>query len=602
MGGEVVQTSPRLIRAAGTLILLAASASACDIVQGFQNAGDALFPPVKTYLDAPGYQLIAGGYKDLNFVAGDELYLLARSSAAEDRALYSMRYADPTPCTIPEVSTYFPAEDPDGGTTWINYFHDLVSRGELSFADLNCKPSSLVLSDAQLPFAVRSWVTPSGAIEADSARNLILRQGDDIVAVDPAEPSTEVLVKSAGQVMQAVGGASVNYVVSENVIVALDSSWRFLRTFGTNVSQPAVSSGRLYYQDNYVEDGVEKTRIVRVTSSFSGDTTVFDPVTIAEDGCQFSFPAPSQRWLAFYSPCADRRLVIWPEDSGPAVELDLPTEPWLMLLVPDPKPAMPGPVTPSLDRLFAFYLRPDDVDYHAGVGTLMLRARGEPEITIGARAAMERTSVSNDSEYGYALVDSDVDGERGRYIRWFTADGSNTEVAPDALREAAQPDWARLIIEWDGTSGTLAKAVEGDLIRVLERVPRRRYAYDDGQYTALFGDYDGSVGTLSIGKEVCPPDPPNCAARYFAPNPVAYGVRHPRHRLFNEIGAWLPAIGYLTAFDQEHATGRFEYRNLELGFTSIVSEGVSDFLIAGNGILYAVPFGAGAGIWLARAK
>jgi hypothetical protein len=140
------------------------------------------------------------------------------------------------------------------------------------------------------------------------------------------------------------------------------------------------------------------------------------------------------------------------------------------------------------------------------------------------------------------------------------------------------------------------------LIRVLERVPRRRYAYDDGQYTALFSDFDGSLGTLSIGEEVCPPDPPNCAARYFAPNPVAYGVRHPRHRLFNEIGAWLPAIGYLTAFDEAQATGRFEYRNLELGFTSIVSEGVSDFLIAGNGILYAVPFGAGAGIWLARAK
>jgi hypothetical protein len=29
---------------------------------------------------------------------------------------------------------------------------------------------------------------------------------------------------------------------------------------------------------------------------------------------------------------------------------------------------------------------------------------------------------------------------------------------------------------------------------------------------------------------------------------------------------------------------------------------VADFMYAGNGLLYSVPYGEGAGIWLARAK
>jgi hypothetical protein len=194
-----------------------------------------------------------------------------------------------------------------------------------------------------------------------------------------------------------------------------------------------------------------------------------------------------------------------------------------------------------------------------------------------------------------------VYGSIGRYVRYFL-DGSSEEISGNTLRQAAQPDWAKLIVDWDGTSGTLAKAVEGQLLRVLERIPDRRYTYQDSQYVALFNDFDGANGTLSIGRHVCPPDPPDCQAGYYAPEPVAYNVRHFRHRLFNEVGDWLPAIGYLTAYDKEKETGRFEYRNLELGFTSIVSEGVSDFLMAGNGILYAVPFGDAAGIWLARAK
>ena len=171
------------------------------------------------------------------------------------------------------------------------------------------------------------------------------------------------------------------------------------------------------------------------------------------------------------------------------------------------------------------------------------------------------------------------------------------------LREVPRRlSFADLTMDYDGTAGTLAQVVNGEIAPVLERAPRRRFAYQDVEgRQALFNEYDGENGTLSIGKLTCTPNT-DCARQYYEPVAIARGVHHPSHAFLDETEAFLPGIGFLDHYDTEHETGRFQYSNLELGFTSIVSEGVSDFTYAGNGILYAVPFGEGAGIWLARAK
>jgi hypothetical protein len=64
----------------------------------------------------------------------------------------------------------------------------------------------------------------------------------------------------------------------------------------------------------------------------------------------------------------------------------------------------------------------------------------------------------------------------------------------------------------------------------------------------------------------------------------------------------LPGIAYVADYDVETDTGRLEYNNLELGFRGVISEGVADFIPAGNGILYTVPFGSARGVWIARAQ
>ena len=89
--------TPRVVNAAIGL-LVAALVAGCDIVQGFQSASDAVFPNEKNYLDAPGYRIASGGFRGLEFAAGTDLYLLARSADPNDDSLYAMLYGDPKPC------------------------------------------------------------------------------------------------------------------------------------------------------------------------------------------------------------------------------------------------------------------------------------------------------------------------------------------------------------------------------------------------------------------------------------------------------------------------------------------------------------------------
>jgi len=591
MGCGGMRTTRRVSRASRYAPWLGACLVACDIVQGFQHAGDALFPPVKTYLDVPGYRLVDGGYRNLDFVSGRELYLLARSARDDDDTLFSMRYADPKPCALPSVGRYWADSNNELTSTWIGYFHEDTGHGTLRFADTRCRASELVIEDADFPFGFRTWQSPSGDLEPESSRNVLLRAGGNLLVVDPGQASVETLLEGAGSALQNVGGARVNVFASNGRLAVFDAHYRFVDWVGDNVVSFGAMGGRVYFED---AGGIQ-----RINLAAAGDDSVsVSTMVVDSDACALAFPS-SERKLAYFSPCAERRLMLWTESTGMAAETDLDTDPRLLMLLTDPKPK-PSPIGP-LDATFAFYLR--DVDYDVGVGTLLMRARGAEEVVIGTNVAMERTSIDDGGEYGYALVDvtrDPVRGVVGRYVRW-ELDGSTSELAMNTLRDASAASWATLLIDWTGSYGTLAQVHDGVIRPIMERAPLRRHAYDDGEYVALYNDFDGENGTLSIGSEVCP-DPPGCSGSYYVPVPIARNVRQGKHRLLNESDDFLPGIGYLTDYDEETDTGRFEYRNLELEFTSIVNEGVSEFLVAGNGILYAVPFGERPGIWLTRAK
>jgi len=570
-------------------LLAAFGALACDVVEGFKHAGDALFPSEKTYLDAPGYRLVTGGYRQLVLLTSTELYVLARGASESDDSLYSIRYAVPGPCSIPSVGRYWAGGSEDIGQAWIAYFHDGGNRGTLSFSDTSCHISPLTLPDAELPYARVTPRDANGEPETDRLL-LLIRSAGRLLLVDPgSSDDPTVLVDSADGLITGVGKTNVNMVLSNGSLVVFDEDWHYLTTFADNVVSVAQLGESVYFED---ANGIQ-----RATPTPSGDGIVIDTEVLAADGCDLAFPSAAHRWIGFFSPCEAQTLALYEESTQRLTRPDLAVDdPRFLELLPDPNG--PTPPVPELDDVWALFLR--GIDYDSAIGTLVVRPPSGAELTVGDSAALERVSLDKSGAFGLALTN--VGGETGDYVRW-AADGTVTPLASNVLRDGTGESWADVMIDWDGTSGTLAQVNGGVLYPLLTQVPRHDFAYQDvHQRQALFYGYDGENGTLAIGQATCSPGTEHCERQYYAPQPVAEGVHHPDHAFLDATADFLPGIGFLDQYDDEHGTGRFQYRNLELGFTSIVSEGVSDFVFAGNGMLYAVPYGEGAGIWLARAK
>jgi hypothetical protein len=580
MGSRV---APRFTQCAA-LVGLALHVSACDIVQGFKNAGDALFPPVKTYLDAPGYRLVEGSYRDLVLLTSSELFVLARGTKVNDDSLYSIRYAVPTPCTIPQVGHYWAGGNIDLGVAYVAYFHDGSNHGTLSFSDTHCRVSTLTLEDAELP--LDTYITPPDAM-GESRFRLILRSAGQLLMVDPGLGSYEVISEKADAVLVGSGKGGTSFVLGEGKMHAYDRDWKYFDSFADGVLALAPIDGSLFFEDI---NGIQRATPVNRDGKAS-----IEVEELAPDGCQLGFPAWAQHWLGFFEPCDEKKLAILDQDTHETAYPDYTVDDPRALLM-SVRPGTIDPPTPSAG-VWAFFLR--DINYFDGVGTLVARGPDGTELVLGSNAALERTRLDPKEDYGFAMVD--VTGETGRFVRW-DFEGNVIELAEHVLRESPGVNFADLTIDYDGTAGTLAQLYQGEVFPVLDRVPRRRFAYTDVQKRqALYNDFDGKNGTLSIGESACTPGT-DCGRQYFKPTVVARNVHYPQHAFLDETEAFLPGIGFLDNYDEEHQTGRFQYSNLELGFTSIVSEGVADFTYAGNGILYTVPYGEGAGIWLARAK
>jgi hypothetical protein len=181
------------------------------------------------------------------------------------------------------------------------------------------------------------------------------------------------------------------------------------------------------------------------------------------------------------------------------------------------------------------------------------------------------------------------------------------DIATGVIRDPANPVWNHLVIEVDDERADLAELVNGELVTVAERVPRQRYAFAPSHPVPQFAgkmawleDYDGRSATLSIAgpdKSTGVVDDQRHEPLYTA-SAIAHGVYPFRNGFMND----LPGFVYLTHYDPATQTGTLEYSNAELGFSAIASEGVADYVQPGSGLLYSVPFGAGAGLWLARAK
>ncbi|HVR19020.1 MAG TPA: hypothetical protein VMS65_04975 [Polyangiaceae bacterium] len=527
-------------------------AGGCDIVQGFQNAGDALFPPQKTYLEAPGFRLAEGRFHRLNVGVGDELYLLARDAdPTAEPALYSMRFVDPKPCKIPGVGRYWSSGLPTKFPSQIVYLADNARRGTVHFADARCKVHDLTLEDADLPYE-------------ESESGLLIQSGTDLVLVNPPEERKRTVASGVQAIL--LNGPGAHFLIIDGRFEAYTpGTWEHLGSAGKDVGIPRGLGGNYIYED---------ATGIHTVSAASGSVDVDD---INADGCRLGWTSGSM--IAYYSSCADRTLAMYDASTSKTTDVDYDADPGVFAVELDKGKDRSSA---RLDRDYWFYsLR----DLESGGNTLWIRNPDGEEFVVGSGARLDRTKLDDSGDFGLALVDVSV--ETGRLVRW-KRDGSVETLANDVLYGS------EFLVNFNGVVGDRARVTkEGELEILLERVPRRDYEYQDQthRWRALFDESDGVTGTLSIDE--------SGSTTYANRKVIARGVRHPRHQFLDVV---LPGIAYVSNYDPVTDTGRLEYNNLELLFRGIISEGVSDFIPAGNGILYTVPFGEARGVWIARAQ
>jgi hypothetical protein len=541
----------------------------CDIVQGFQDAGDSLFPEQSTHLASPGLRLVSGHYRGLGLVGGSELYLLARGADDDTGKLYAMRYADPRPCEIPGVIQLSATRSASRAAPLFSYFEEDVRRGKLHFADANCQRYPLTFDDARLPVA-------------ETETSVVVWAGSDLWLASPETGNQERLADGVAGVTRGVFGG--RYAVRANGrLTVFDAAWKAQGPFGDEVSSSLLRAGRsLFY--------VDKVGAHRIVAS-KADSSVVEDELLVRDAC--SLGTQDERWITLRSPCSGGKVLAIHEPSGQTFTLPFDADPTQIMLLPARDNRG---LDPLADPFWFVYVRSGESE--AAQDTLFVRTPAGDEHALGPHATLQKFRLfeSASETYGYALTD--VAGETGRYLWWNAA--GETRV----LSESAMWRPSRLIVDFDGVAGNVAVTSGDRLLVVAERVPWQDFEYQDGtkDWTVLFHDMQGVNGKLSVfsggldGLEGTPPESPLIAPEL---SEVASDVI--------ALGTWsldkvLPGVMYLSHFDLTTRTGRLAYRNLELRFTARVNDGVSDYVVADDEVLYAIPYGDSAGIWLTPGK
>ena len=570
--------TPQAPRGRGPAPLVLAAAIAgysllgCNVVQGFQDAGDTLFPEQKTYLAAPGVQLLSGGYHDVDFAIGANIFLLSRITDDTQGGLVSMPYGDPRPCLIPSVGRYWSSRNVTRGPPLLAYFNEDASRGTLHFADGNCTTFELEFEDALLPVG-------------DTESSVVVWAGTDLWLATPGTGQQQKLATGVTDVVR--GAIGKGFVVRAGGRIAwFKSDWTSQGEFGAQVVSVRLAGNTVFYSDS---GGVHRL--------IAGPQGPEDHL-LAADACGLGMQ--STTWATFRAPCSGGQVFAVHEPTGNQFQLPFDADPERLKLVP--ARGSRG-LDPSLEPFWFFGMRDGDGD--ALQGTLVVKPPTGDEFTLGSHATFLQLRLLEAPEeaHGYALVDVASDGS-GRYL-WWDGQGQTKVLAEHVL---SQPN--RLIVDFDGSLGKLA-VTSGDRLLVLaEGVPWPAFEYRDStrKWTALFHDLispgqpHGQNGQLSVFYDTLDAlQATPVTAPFSAPE---LQVVAPRVGVFRiaALGRVLSGVMYLADYDEQSGTGRLDYRNLDLRFSAHVNDGVSDYAIVDGQVLYAIPRGKDAGLWLVSSK
>jgi hypothetical protein len=549
---------------------------------------------VKTYLDAPGYRIVAGSYTEAHFLSGEEVYVAARATD-DPAALVLMHYASPVPCSVPNAARYEAFGPPGFEGLVLAYLEENVDRGRLHFVDGACRPLAAVVEDARLPVA--------------SGRDgrLVIESGNTLVSVDPFRNESLTLAEDVTQVFGLTSYGNAAVVAGGRLGILYYGDSTFVQWFGRRVSTAVNTLDGVFFEDY---DGIHQITAIEIE-----DVTGITDRYLERGGCRLTLlPAPEPpgdhapaEWLAYNSPCHTRGLVVFdPRTERSVIPTDHPLDSRFVKVVPAGDPTLSAAEPDVQDPLFVFYLaHPGE----GGTGELHVLAPTGEDVVIGETSALSRALLARRTlggepgyDHGFALVD--LENGVGRFVRW-ELDGSVLAVAEGVVDVDVLAPWPAILSDFDGTTGSLSQLAGGELRRLTSGVPLYGGAWPNfSEYTSkdalLYSDFDGTTGTLSLATAATGSDGgrDDFGEPLRVATPAATEVPAFRRSFLGNF----PGYVYITAYDAATRTGRLEYQNTELLFTGTISEGASSLLDTGSSVLYTVPYGESAGVWITRKK
>ncbi|HEY4158031.1 MAG TPA: hypothetical protein VGM29_08035 [Polyangiaceae bacterium] len=620
------------LRGHGAIGVCVVVLAGCNPAGGFVSAGNALVPDQKSYLEQGGTRLIAGSFYDLHLGIQPKVaaYLTARPGQRGDggRALSVIDAQHQSQCQLSDVAAYdadFARRDMPALTIGYLESSDDSGQGALRFADPLCHPLGLSVPSASWP-----------PLDATAKNGFAVRSAGGLSFADVALDSVRPLVSSfvaayplASEV--ADGGYLFEWVVQgDGQVVLFDQTWHEQARFGSGVDGVAIPNGytqpefSAYYTDSA---GLHALELFPLAPDTDTDKLVEPGACQVHPGYRGSDGLDSFEGVVYHSPCSDPALVTrtgriryqFAIAGDPSLTRVLITRSDMPLVATLSDP-VPGTSRGSLSIATPSAFSSDTSDELEPLDSLYapLPLGTEYPIADGVEYAwLQWASVP------YALANSD--GTSGDLITFdVSVDASDPQmvIGPTLLasqvlitseiadKDHTYPDlnYDELLINAAGGVADLAAPCRSDCAGVhvsAPRVPIHGFlAQHDDYFTTsvesrwqglLLTDFDGASGTLHL-------------AQYWQDDtstmPVlATGVAPGKFALLDQMQ--LPGAAFISNVDAASGAGRLEYDNVDLGFRATIHEGVSELLPVlwpESGLIFVVPSGSDAGIWVSIAK
>lgn len=447
---------------------------------------------------------------------------------------------------------------------------DTGGYGTVHFVDHQCKEYGQPVKSAKLPSVL--YKDPAGYLMATRNQLLIVAPWTDTVNVLADDVSWWDVWSSSDSSSDGDSAAQKSIaVISGGHLKVFDSHHGQVADIGTSVTRVTKlgTSGAFLLTDGGV---------LRSYKSLS-DTAPFD---IASDACD---PSPDAGGcLFFYAPCDSRQLLCYREESKTTIPIDSGVQ------------SLVSTRSSQDGRLAVLYTKAA-VD---GSSDLWLYTTGEQPKSMVPKFA-QLYSWSPPAKEIDALVNSDgVVGEAVRYT-----DAGQVQIASSVSAKFSQGLLANF--NRDLSVGDLYSSVQlgQDPVLVAQGVPcvpdqnvivssENENAPDFGKATITGSD--GTLGDLTLLRY-----PPSSSAGPESPRVISENVPIGRYRFFT----YMSALAYTDSWDLEHEVGRLGLYQLDLEAKTFISDGVREFteiFWPWEGVMYVIPDGDRAGIWVTRAK